>query len=67
MWGSYKMTNYADDCIHLKACRRICKYYKITKRGCTKNYCTAYENIEDFNNRQVENAYNSKVAAWMFG
>lgn len=39
---------YADDCIHLKACRRICKFHKINNRGCQKDYCTAYETIEDF-------------------
>lgn len=39
---------FADDCIHLKACRRMCKYHGINNRGCTKSYCTAYEPKEDF-------------------
>ena len=39
---------YAEDCIHLKACRRMCKYHNINNRGCTKSYCTAYEPKSDF-------------------
>lgn len=58
--------NYAKDCIHLKACRRICKYYQINNRGCTKDYCTAYENEEDFNNRSVKDFDSLPVASWMF-
>ena len=58
---------YADDCIHLKACRRICKFHKINNRGCKPDYCTAYETEEDFDNKRVKNAYNSLVASWMFG
>ena len=47
-FGGKEMNNYAEDCIHLKACRRICKYHKINNRGCTEDYCTAYQNIDDF-------------------
>lgn len=40
--------DYAEDCIHLKACRRLCKYHNINNRGCRKDYCTAYESRFDF-------------------
>lgn len=34
---------YAEDCIHLKACRRLCKMHDIkTGRGCNTKTCTAY-------------------------
>lgn len=39
---------YADDCIHLKACRRMCKYHNINNRGCRKDYCTAYESKGEY-------------------
>lgn len=32
---------YKDDCIHLKACRRLCKMYDIKQRSCNEN-CSAY-------------------------
>ena len=38
------MNNYAEDCIHLKACRRICKYNKIRNRGCKEDYFYKKEN-----------------------
>lgn len=31
-----------EDCMHLKACRRLCKIGKIHGRGCNE-FCTAYE------------------------
>lgn len=33
---------YMEDCIHLHACRRLCKIHKIKSRGCNID-CTAYE------------------------
>ena len=36
---------YPEDCIHLKACRRLCKIAKIASRGCNFN-CSAYETNE---------------------
>lgn len=41
------MTEFAEKCIHLRACRRLCKiakeYYKpIANRGCSPD-CSAYE------------------------
>ena len=38
-------SDYMDDCIHLKACRRLCKIGKINSRGCNSS-CTAYETNE---------------------
>ena len=62
------MNNYAEDCIHLKACRRICKYHKINNRGCTEDYCTAYQNINDFmeeydlyNRYEIEKVMNGAI------
>ena len=40
--------DYADDCIHLKACRRICKFHNINNRRCKKDCCTAYEPKSNF-------------------
>ena len=37
---------YQEDCIHLKACRRLCKIHKINKRGCNEN-CHAYVSGEE--------------------
>lgn len=37
-----EIREYKDDCIHLKACRRLCKIGKITNRCCNDS-CTAYE------------------------
>lgn len=41
------MSDYAQNCIHLRACRRLCKiakqYYKpINNRNCNED-CSAYE------------------------
>ena len=37
-----ELDEYGDDCIHLKACRRVVKVLHDRKgRGCTKN-CSAY-------------------------
>ena len=33
--------NYMKDCIHIKACRRLCKIANIKNRGCNDR-CTAY-------------------------
>ena len=42
---------YMDDCVHLKACRRLVKRAKSMGfsmgRGCNKD-CTAYEDVYDF-------------------
>lgn len=57
------MTDFAEDCIHLKACRRICKFHKINNRGCRKDYCTAYESLSDFISKPFENL---PVQSWMF-
>lgn len=32
---------YSEDCIHLHACRRLTKLFKINNRGCNEN-CSAY-------------------------
>jgi hypothetical protein len=45
------MTCFAEDCIHLVACRRLCKiakaYYKqINNRGCNPS-CIAYEKKDE--------------------
>lgn len=45
-----------DDCIHLKACRRLCKLKKIRNRGCNMN-CSAYQNIDDFAQENVGQIY----------
>ena len=42
-----------EDCIHLKACRRLCKLFKMKNgetfsRGCNKDTCSAYETKEGF-------------------
>lgn len=42
-----------EDCIHLKACRRLCKLFKMKNgetfsRGCNKDTCSAYETDENF-------------------
>lgn len=41
------MVNYADDCIHLKACRRMTKLQKASGcfigRKCGPETCTAYD------------------------
>ena len=60
--------DYADDCIHLKACRRICKFHNINNRGCRADYCTAYESKDDFlDNIEDVPFENLPVQAWMFG
>lgn len=33
---------YMTECIHLKACRRLCKMKNIHNRGCNVN-CSAFE------------------------
>lgn len=38
---------YMEDCIHLHACRRLCKMHKIKSRGCNDD-CTAYQTEDDF-------------------
>lgn len=40
------MRQYADDCIHLKACRRMCKIAQIYNRHCNAETCTAYESAD---------------------
>ena len=50
---------YAEDCLHLKACRRFSLLLKkngiIRARGCDPNYCTAYESKDEYYTReQVE-------------
>lgn len=51
------MISYMDDCIHLKACRRVCKivkakYYGMSiARGCNSE-CSAYEPCEDYYSRE---------------
>ena len=54
------MNKYMEDCIHLKACRRLCviakESYDINpfSRGCNEN-CNAYESISDYyTSEQVE-------------
>lgn len=42
------MIDFAEDCVHLKACRRICKFHNINNRGCRADYCTAYEPKSNF-------------------
>lgn len=53
------MCEYKEDCIHLKACRRLQKIGRtkghVFGRGCTEE-CTAYETEEDFINN-CENCY----------
>ena len=42
------MNSYAEDCVHLHACRRLCKIAKVKSRGCNAETCTAYESyVED--------------------
>lgn len=54
------MNKYMDDCVHLKACRRLVKYLNITvSRGCDEN-CTAYESEAEthYSRDQVQYAIN---------
>lgn len=44
---------YADDCIHLHACRRLSQIVKATckktvTRGCDPDKCTAYKTLSDY-------------------
>ena len=42
------MSDYASDCIHLKACRRCAKVYKARNgRACEADTCSAYISGED--------------------
>ncbi len=43
---------FKDDCIHLKACRRLCKMHNLRNRGCNEN-CTAYESESDYIEKDV--------------
>ena len=52
------MNNYADDCAHLKACRRLSKIAKdqtgkTITRYCSEN-CSAYEGGPLYTREQVE-------------
>lgn len=48
-----KINDYAYDCVHLHACRRLCKRNGIKSRGCNMN-CTAYqpENVSSWRYEQ---------------
>jgi hypothetical protein len=44
---------YQENCIHLKACRRLCKIFNKRGRGCNEN-CTAYENNAEKKNKAIQ-------------
>lgn len=51
---------YMEDCVHLKACRRLVKIFKTKEcRGCNEN-CTAYEPESEkrYSRSQVQYAIN---------
>ena len=59
------MSDYMEDCIHLHACRRICKiakdeYKKQIKRNCTES-CQAYTPGDAGNYISVEEAVNYAI------
>ena len=58
--------NYPDNCIHLHACRRICKIYKIQNRDCNKE-CTAYETEQDLIENSKEYYTRNQVEAVLSG
>ena len=48
--GAEMWNNYENDCIHLKACRRMQKIYGHQKsRGCSKE-CSAYNSLGEVDN-----------------
>ena len=49
------MNQYAEDCIHLRACRRLCVIGKVNNRYCKSETCTAYESKSKYITREAAN------------
>ena len=52
------MNDFKEDCVHLHACRRLCKMHDIRNRGCNDS-CTAYcENNHEAKEKLSRYIYN---------